>query len=84
MLYLALNKLKVIKCWKGIRYSLGLPCRGQRSHTNAKTISRLQSHVTAPLKSQQLQEAKAKFVDKVKKPVKKQQQVKKNLKKNKK
>lgn len=32
-----LNILKNIKSYRGIRYFFGLPIRGQRRHTNAKT-----------------------------------------------
>lgn len=30
-----------IKCYKGVRHKKGLPVRGQRTHTNAKTAKRL-------------------------------------------
>jgi len=86
MIVLSLNKLKLINCWKGIRYNLGLPTRGQRTHTNAKTIRKLQAHVTASLKSQQLAEAKAKYEKQMARLNKKKQakkQVKKNAKKKK-
>ena len=33
----ALKKLVDIKCYKGLRKIKGLPVRGQRTHTNAKT-----------------------------------------------
>lgn len=33
--------LKKIKCYVGIRHRFGLPVRGQRTHTNAKTIKKL-------------------------------------------
>ena len=33
----ALKNLVSIKCYKGIRKIQGLPVRGQRTHTNAKT-----------------------------------------------
>jgi len=32
-----IQKLKNIKCYKGIRHSYGLPVNGQRTRTNAKT-----------------------------------------------
>lgn len=32
-----LQKLITIKCYRGIRRMKGLPVRGQRTHTNAKT-----------------------------------------------
>ena len=32
-----LQKLITIKCYKGVRKMRGLPVRGQRTHTNAKT-----------------------------------------------
>ena len=36
------NKENLIKkrCYRGIRLKHGLPCRGQRTHTNAKTAKR--------------------------------------------
>ena len=36
------KKLVQIKSYKGIRKLRGLPVRGQRTHTNAKTVSKLQ------------------------------------------
>ena len=36
-----LNELVEIKSNRGIRQSLGLPVRGQRTHTNAKTTKKL-------------------------------------------
>jgi small subunit ribosomal protein S13 len=36
-----LNELLDIKSNRGIRLSQGLPVRGQRSHTNAKTVKKL-------------------------------------------
>ena len=30
-------RLMEIQCYRGIRHSQGLPCRGQRTHTNART-----------------------------------------------
>jgi len=39
--YISIDKLKQIKCYRGIRHVLGLPCRGQRTHTNACTVSRI-------------------------------------------
>lgn len=32
-----INRLKVIKCFRGIRHIVGLPVRGQRTKTNART-----------------------------------------------
>ncbi|HFL8824228.1 MAG TPA: 30S ribosomal protein S13 [Candidatus Azoamicus sp. OHIO1] len=34
------KRLRDIKCYKGIRHKLGLPVRGQRTRTNAKTRKR--------------------------------------------
>jgi small subunit ribosomal protein S13 len=31
------NRLKDIKCYRGLRHRLGLPVRGQRTRTNART-----------------------------------------------
>lgn len=36
-----LEHYKKINCYKGLRYKLGLPVRGQRTHTNAQTVRRL-------------------------------------------
>jgi small subunit ribosomal protein S13 len=40
-----LNKLLIIKTNRGIRRNLGLPVRGQRTHTNSKTCKKLRSSV---------------------------------------
>jgi len=40
-LYLNTNKLKTIKTYRAMRMRQGLPSRGQRTHTNAKTARRL-------------------------------------------
>ncbi|KAG6655593.1 hypothetical protein CIPAW_05G227900 [Carya illinoinensis] len=32
-----IGRLMEIQCYRGIRHSQGLPCRGQRTHTNART-----------------------------------------------
>ena len=37
----SINKLIQIKTYKGIRRLRGLPVRGQRTHTNAKTTSKI-------------------------------------------
>ena len=36
-----INNLLTIKSYRGIRHSLKLPIRGQRTHTNAKTVKKL-------------------------------------------
>lgn len=36
-----LQKLKSLKCYRGIRHTMKLPVRGQRTHTNAKTQKRI-------------------------------------------
>ena len=33
----SINRLREIKCYRGIRHRLGLPVRGQRTKTNART-----------------------------------------------
>ena len=33
----AIKRLKEIKCYRGMRHKRGLPCRGQRTKTNART-----------------------------------------------
>ena len=35
-----IKRLKDIKCYKGIRHKIGLPVRGQKTKTNAKTRKR--------------------------------------------
>lgn len=37
---LNIKRLRDINCYRGIRHSLGLPVRGQRTKTNAKTRKR--------------------------------------------
>ena len=34
---LNVKRLKDLGCYRGIRHRKGLPCRGQRTHTNART-----------------------------------------------
>jgi len=36
-----LDHYKKINCYRGLRHKLGLPVRGQRTHTNAQTARRL-------------------------------------------
>lgn len=38
------QRLVSISSWRGIRLSQGLPCRGQRTHGNARTANRLNAH----------------------------------------
>jgi len=40
--YVWLNRKRLlyIRCYRGVRHFLKLPIRGQRTHTNAKTIKR--------------------------------------------
>nr|NP_689356.1 ribosomal protein S13 [Chaetosphaeridium globosum]AAM96621.1 ribosomal protein S13 [Chaetosphaeridium globosum] len=37
-----IRRLVTIGCYRGLRHIAGLPLRGQRTHTNAKTARRLQ------------------------------------------
>ncbi len=37
------KKLVVIKSYRGLRKSRGLPVRGQRTHTNARTVKRVKN-----------------------------------------
>jgi small subunit ribosomal protein S13 len=39
----SINYLKKLKSFKGIRHKLGYPCRGQRTHTNARTAKKLRN-----------------------------------------
>ena len=32
-----INRLMELGCYRGLRHRKGLPCRGQRTHTNART-----------------------------------------------
>ena len=32
-----IKRLKEINCWRGLRHARGLPVRGQRTKTNART-----------------------------------------------
>ena len=34
---LNIKRLKDLGCYRGVRHRKGLPCRGQRTHTNART-----------------------------------------------
>lgn len=34
---LAIKRLQAISCYRGLRHRRGLPCRGQRTKTNART-----------------------------------------------
>ena len=36
-----ISRLSSISCYRGLRHYLGLPCRGQRTHSNARTCRRL-------------------------------------------
>ena len=38
---LNIQRLKDIRCYRGIRHELKLPCRGQRTKTNARTRKRM-------------------------------------------
>jgi small subunit ribosomal protein S13 len=40
--YIWLNRKRLlhIRCYRGVRHFLKLPVRGQRTHTNAKTVKR--------------------------------------------
>ncbi|MQL91140.1 hypothetical protein Taro_023746 [Colocasia esculenta] len=35
---LAVERLREIRCYRGIRHELGLPCRGQRTKNNCRTL----------------------------------------------
>jgi small subunit ribosomal protein S13 len=35
------ERLRRISSYRGIRHALGLPCRGQRTHTNGRTVRAL-------------------------------------------
>ncbi|KAM0950951.1 putative ribosomal protein S13 [Dioscorea sansibarensis] len=35
---LAIQRLKEIRCYRGIRHEMGLPCRGQRTKNNCRTL----------------------------------------------
>ncbi|KAG6497364.1 30S ribosomal protein S13, chloroplastic-like [Zingiber officinale] len=35
---LAIERLKEIRCYRGIRHDMGLPCRGQRTKNNCRTL----------------------------------------------
>lgn len=36
-----IRNLSSISCYRGFRHYLGLPCRGQRTHSNARTSKKL-------------------------------------------
>jgi small subunit ribosomal protein S13 len=33
-----IKRMKEIRCYRGIRHSKGLPCRGQKTKTNSRTV----------------------------------------------
>ena len=35
---LAIRRLKEIQCYRGVRHIQGLPCRGQRTKNNCRTL----------------------------------------------
>nr|BBF98308.1 ribosomal protein S13 [Goniomonas avonlea] len=35
-----IENLIIMQCYRGLRHSAKLPCRGQRTHTNASTVRR--------------------------------------------
>lgn len=37
---MAIERLKEIGCYRGTRYESGLPCRGQRTHTDRRTAAK--------------------------------------------
>lgn len=41
---ITLRVLKAVRAYRGVRHFRGLPVRGQRRHTNARTIRRLVTH----------------------------------------
>lgn len=38
------KRLVELSTWRGLRLAQGLPCRGQRTHGNARTARRLNAH----------------------------------------
>ncbi|XP_011655185.1 small ribosomal subunit protein S13, mitochondrial-like isoform X3 [Cucumis sativus] len=40
-----IGRLQDIQCHRGIRHEQGLPCRGQRTKTNARTVKSKQTRV---------------------------------------
>nr|YP_009710038.1 ribosomal protein S13 [Coleochaete scutata]QFU80143.1 ribosomal protein S13 [Coleochaete scutata]QIQ23007.1 ribosomal protein S13 [Coleochaete scutata] len=36
-----MKRLRTVGCYRGLRHHAGLPCRGQRTHTNAKTSRKI-------------------------------------------
>lgn len=38
------KRLVQLSTWRGLRLTQGLPCRGQRTHGNARTARRLNTH----------------------------------------
>lgn len=37
---IAIRRLKEIQCYRGVRHIQGLPCRGQRTKNNCRTLKR--------------------------------------------
>ena len=46
-----IQKLIRIRCWRGIRHRSGLPTRGQRTQTNAKTVKALSKSIMSKTKN---------------------------------
>lgn len=42
-----IKRLKDIKCYRGVRHKIGLPVRGQRTRTNARTRKRLRKKLVS-------------------------------------
>lgn len=38
-----IKRLRIVGCYRGLRHHAGLPCRGQRTHTNAKTSRKMRT-----------------------------------------
>lgn len=43
-------KLINMRCYRGVRHSLGLPVHGQRTHTNASTARKFRWHILYDVK----------------------------------
>ncbi|KAJ0976045.1 hypothetical protein J5N97_018010 [Dioscorea zingiberensis] len=48
---LAIQRLKEIRCYRGIRHEMGLPCRGQRTKNNCRTLKGKRVSVAGKKKS---------------------------------
>lgn len=55
-----IQRLKDIRCYRGLRHTMGLPVRGQNTRTNAKTAKKRRPKIAAEEATKKLEASKAK------------------------